>query len=143
MLYALVVAATLTFCPATDFQWAPGHGSAEGGVYEDGTRYILFDPDWWRELKPVQRKFILAHECSHAMNIEHRKLFSRDEELAADKDAFERGVREKWIRRESDVSKICRALGTETQSETHPSSWRRCLELWRLWASHKQNSKKR
>lgn len=133
------VPAQAAFCPGATFTWERGHGSAEGGELDDGSKYIIFDPEFWRELTPVGRKFIWAHECSHAYKMEQRKLFHRDEEFAADKDAFERGVKEGWIRTDKHVSQICYALGTDVQSHTHPSSFMRCLKLWQMWASHKSN----
>ena len=82
---------------------------------------LVLNPALMNRQPETVRLFVFHHECGH-------HVVGGGTEMGADCHAAEEGVRDGWLDR-AGVDTVCRSLGNEPASSTHPSGQRRCKNI--------------
>lgn len=91
-------------------------------------------PRFMRRYSEKVQLFITYHECAHATGQALGQRRVKDDEILADKIAFERAFAEGWMDA-ATVDDVCKSWGRDPETQDHPSARRRCAQLRRWFAA--------
>lgn len=95
---------------------------------------MVFNPKLMSKFPARVQQFIFYHECAHAQGLAigtRGRGGMKKDEYKADEVAFERAKREGWMNA-GVVNQICKALGNDPESWSHPSAKKRCAALRKM-----------